>query len=504
MNAINNLLKKRWNPFAFRVVSLIVFILIIIILYFGSLKLIFNFNSNSVMFILWTLWWPFLYISLLFLGRFWCGFICPVGLSNEMGNSIRKTKKDYLIKYGFIPFVIFFLIVFWEQVSGLFSSTKITLIFLATFLISSFIAGVLMPRWGFCKHFCPIGSLFGPFSRLSFLSVRTNREICKSCKTKECIRGGKVEPCPMFNDVPNLNSNKDCLLCTNCIKNCPYDSAKLSFIKPGEELIKKSGFNLPESLFIITLLGFSALLTTKGTHIFRLIEFSGVWIRAFDFVFGIGFFILAYFIITYISTNLESKRNRNFKIDLVNGGYVFLPLAFSLMFFLIVFGFITPLTNINGDIIAWSKYTLLGIGGIWSWKLAKEIFEKRNFIYRILIILIILFWVLALIPGPLNIFPDNTGVYFAKGGETINMKAFSMGFDPAVIKIKSGEGFDINVTNQDMVHSFVIDKLNISVNVPGGKNRLIRFGNLERGEYEYYCSIPGHREAGMKGVLIVE
>ena len=149
MNAINNLLKKRWNPFAFRIVSLLIFIFIIIILYFGSLKLIFNFNNNLIMFILWTLWWPFLYISLLFLGRFWCGFICPIGLCNEMGNSIRKAKKDYLIKYGFLPFVIFFLIVFWEQILGLFSSTKITLIFLATFLLSSFIIGILMPRWAF-------------------------------------------------------------------------------------------------------------------------------------------------------------------------------------------------------------------------------------------------------------------------------------------------------------------------------------------------------------------
>lgn len=501
MKAINNLLKKKWNPLVFRFISLFVFIFIILILYLGSLKLIFNFNSSLIMFILWTLWWPFLYITLLFFGRLWCGFICPVGLLNEMGNSIRKTKKDFLIKYSFLPFVIFFFIVFWEQVSGLFSSTKITLIFLTTFLLSSFIVGISMPRWGFCKHFCPIGSLFGPFSRLSILGVRTNREICKTCETKECIKGGRVEPCPMFNDVPNLNSNKDCLLCANCIKNCPHNSAKLCFVKPGEELRKNSGFNLAESLFIITLLGFSVLLTTKGTRIFRLIEFNGVWIRAFDFIFGIGFFIFAYFFITYISIN---KKDKNFKENLVNGGYVFLPLVFSLMFFLIVFGFITPLTNINENIIALSKYIILGMGGIWSWKLAKDIFGKKAFVYRISIILIVLFWILALIPGPLNIFPDNTGIYFAEDGETINMSAFSMGFDPAIIKIKSGGKFDINVSNQDMVHSFYIDELNINLNLPRGENRVVRLGVLERGEYEYYCAVPGHKEAGMKGVLIVE
>jgi uncharacterized cupredoxin-like copper-binding protein len=28
--------------------------------------------------------------------------------------------------------------------------------------------------------------------------------------------------------------------------------------------------------------------------------------------------------------------------------------------------------------------------------------------------------------------------------------------------------------------------------------------NLEAGEYEFYCAVPGHKEGGMEGTLTVE
>src|SRR3989344_8405243 len=498
---LDNFLKKSWNPLIFRIFATLGFLFALLILYFGSLKLILDFNSNLIMLILWVVWWPFLYITLFFLGRFWCGFICPIGLANEVGNSIRKTRKNLIVKYGWIPFVLFFFIVLWEQISGLFSSSRITLIFLSVFFISAFIIGMLLPRWGFCKSFCPIGTILGVFSRLSIIGVRTNKDICINCKTKECIRGGKVEPCPMFNYVPSLESNKDCLLCTNCIKNCPHNSAKLCFVKPGKEIINKMELNLSESLFIIALLVFEILLTSKGTQIFRIINTNNIWIRAIDFTFGIGLFILIYFFITYVQSKVSKTP---LKQNLILGGYVFLPLAFSIMFFLVVFGFITPLTNINESYIAISKYAILSIGTIWSIILARNFFNKKSFVYVLAIILIISLWMFVLIPGPLNLFPDSSKVYLAKSGEVVQMKAFSMGFNPSVIKAKSGGYLDINITNTDIIHTFDIDELGVQINLNGGESKKIRINAIKPGKYEYYCNIPGHREAGMKGWLIIE
>ena len=196
--------------------------------------------------------------------------------------------------------------------------------------------------------------------------------------------------------------------------------------------------------------------------------------------------------------------DKKFKETLVLGGYMFLPLTFSIMFFLIVFGFVTPLTNIPELQIAVSKYFILIIGFIWSSKIAIRFFNRDSWIYILILLGIVSLWIFVLIPGPLSLMGNDGNVYLAKQEEVVQMKAFSMGFNPTVIKIKSGGYFDINISNTDIIHSFDIDEMGIHQTLEGGESKKIRINAMEPGVYEYYCSIPGHREAGMKGALIVE
>jgi cytochrome c oxidase subunit II len=56
----------------------------------------------------------------------------------------------------------------------------------------------------------------------------------------------------------------------------------------------------------------------------------------------------------------------------------------------------------------------------------------------------------------------------------------------------------------DAPHDFNIDELGISSPVIDGGEETSVVINAEPGEYVYYCSVPGHREAGMEGILIVE
>jgi Cupredoxin-like domain len=53
-------------------------------------------------------------------------------------------------------------------------------------------------------------------------------------------------------------------------------------------------------------------------------------------------------------------------------------------------------------------------------------------------------------------------------------------------------------------HSFDIDELNVHVPMASGKSSLALFKPTKPGTYTFYCSVPGHRELGMQGTLIVE
>jgi uncharacterized cupredoxin-like copper-binding protein len=61
----------------------------------------------------------------------------------------------------------------------------------------------------------------------------------------------------------------------------------------------------------------------------------------------------------------------------------------------------------------------------------------------------------------------------------------------------------VRLTNHDLFwHTFTIDSPKFNVSVPVGATRRATV-ELPAGDYEFYCRIPGHKSAGMKGTLTV-
>ena len=72
------------------------------------------------------------------------------------------------------------------------------------------------------------------------------------------------------------------------------------------------------------------------------------------------------------------------------------------------------------------------------------------------------------------------------------------------ITAEAGEDLAIVLTSEDLLHDFTIDELDAHVVADRGETAEGGVTTEEAGTYRYYCSVPGHRAAGMEGTLTVE
>ncbi len=63
---------------------------------------------------------------------------------------------------------------------------------------------------------------------------------------------------------------------------------------------------------------------------------------------------------------------------------------------------------------------------------------------------------------------------------------------------------DIQFTNDSPVpHDVTIEGEGSSDVISGGTTTDLKIADLPAGTYTYFCSVPGHEQAGMKGTLTV-
>ncbi|HKL43307.1 MAG TPA: 4Fe-4S binding protein [Clostridia bacterium] len=171
-------------------------------------------------------------VTTLFFGRFFCGFICPLGALQDffafIGNklNIKKIKlnnerheKLLFIKYFIFLFAVVVSIMGLGPIISSYSPwlafLDISMGFILTpglyILIGLMISSLIIPRL-FCRYLCPLGAFQSLINAFGFFKVKSS-DHCNGCTN--CLK-----ECPMAIKKPYASGevSPECISCLNCVE----------------------------------------------------------------------------------------------------------------------------------------------------------------------------------------------------------------------------------------------------------------------------------------------
>jgi len=292
-------------------------------------------ENNPGMLLTWLVWFPLLPISALLLGRIWCG-ICPIAGIGDLFSRLFKLNlpvPKLLRRLDFWLLVASFLFLdFIEEFIEVAHEPLSTGLLLVAIVLASVAFCILYERKTFCRFLCPLAGLLGAYATVSPVEVRGNRKVCQTqCGDQSCYKGSGTSPgCPLFSYPASINSNAECMMCGNCLRNCENRGVQINVRPPMQELWRRMDPVLSISLFGVILIGLMGRHQFSELPKWETIEAGLSLSPNATYSFLYVTFILLALVPFFISATLSAAAsNEKITRNMATYGLAFIPLALA-------------------------------------------------------------------------------------------------------------------------------------------------------------------------------
>lgn len=170
--------------------------------------------TRLAQFLFWGVWWPFVILSVMVMGRVWCGVFCPEGALTEWSSHFGLGRPvPRWMKWAGWPFVAFILTTLFGQMTSVYEYPKPALLILGGSTVAAIAVGLLYGRGSrvWCRHLCPVSGVFGLLARIAPLHFRVDRAAWDAAPTP-----ARPVRCAPLVDIRRMESAAPCHACGQC------------------------------------------------------------------------------------------------------------------------------------------------------------------------------------------------------------------------------------------------------------------------------------------------
>lgn len=169
-------------------------------------------------FVFWGIWWPFVLLSMVLVGRLWCGLLCPEGALSEAASSVGSGRfiPRWMTWRGW-PFIGFAGTTIYGQMVSVYQYPEPALVILGGSTLAAVVVGYFVGRnkrvW--CRYLCPVSGVFALLSKLAPVHFRVNRQTWNSWHKSRGAHNRRVNCAPLV-PIRNMRGGSGCHMCGRC------------------------------------------------------------------------------------------------------------------------------------------------------------------------------------------------------------------------------------------------------------------------------------------------